>query len=318
MDAVLPSCIRFAAIAVLTLASHAAAALTFAPPSFTFPTTQFDEAVNGVVRLTNPTAHAFAVEFRLTNTSCSGGLGVPPQHCGEEIGEELGSYTVSGCASLGPGESCDVQVVFKPRAARRLHVRLQATGFIFSATADLIGTGTPKPLSAGSLLTVEYFRASSDTYFYTYLPNEIAALDAGTFEGWTRTGYSFLVEPQVTGTSTESVCRFYGNPAFGLTSHFFSVFEFECAALQSGSGAWIFESPSIFKAGVPALEDGACAGDALPILRLFNNRYPAAHRFMTRLSSTYFRLIVQDWAPEGYGPKGVAMCVAPQVISIYN
>lgn len=256
-----------------------------------------------------------SVVLELQSTSCPGTVGIPPPYCSDERSEDVRSYLVSGCTSLGPGESCDVQVTFKPRGSRQLHAKLRATGGIFSGTADLIGIGTPKPLSAGSLLTVEYFRASSDTYFYTYLPNEIAALDAGTIEGWTRTGYSFLVEPQIAGTSTDPVCRFYGNPAFGLTSHFFSVLEFECAALLSGSGAWIFESPSIFKAGVPAQEDGACAGNALPILRLFNNRYPAAHRFMTQIGTAYIKAIVAEWVPEGYGQKGVAMCVAPQVIS---
>jgi len=47
------------------------------------------------------------------------------------------------------------------------------------------------PLPANT--AIEFYHAAFDHYFITSLPAEIAALDAGTFTGWSRTGRGFSV-----------------------------------------------------------------------------------------------------------------------------
>ena len=59
---------------------------------------------------------------------------------------------------------------------------------------------------------VEYYNASLDHYFITWVTDEITKLDAGTeIKGWKRTGQEFntYVVPQ---TGTSAVCRATWNP----------------------------------------------------------------------------------------------------------
>src|SRR5262245_8904084 len=78
------------------------------------------------------------------------------------------------------------------------------------------------PLPANT--AIEYYHAVFDHYFITSLPAEIAALDAGTLTGWSRTGRGFSVltgaEPPI--FAPRPVCRFYIPPQHG-DSHFFSA-----------------------------------------------------------------------------------------------
>ena len=76
---------------------------------------------------------------------------------------------------------------------------------------------------------VEYYNASLDHYFITWVPSEIAKLDAGTaIKGWARTGRTFkaFATPQ---PGTTPVCRYYIPPASG-NSHFFGRDPAECIA----------------------------------------------------------------------------------------
>src|SRR5205823_1287072 len=76
---------------------------------------------------------------------------------------------------------------------------------------------------------VEFYNASLDHYFMTWMPREIAKLDAGTeIKGWVRTGYSFKVYTTQQATSVP-VCRYYIPPELG-DSHFFGRDVTECAA----------------------------------------------------------------------------------------
>ena len=80
--------------------------------------------------------------------------------------------------------------------------------------------------SAVAVDVVEYYNASLDHYFITWVPAEIANLDSGTTKGWTRTGQSFQTStsPQ---HGTSPVCRFYIPPGLG-DSHFFGRGTTEC------------------------------------------------------------------------------------------
>ena len=93
--------------------------------------------------------------------------------------------------------------------------------------------GGPALARAASVDAVEYYNAGLDHYFVTALPNEIAALDAGMFVGWQRTGLAFKVAAAGdTLPGSTPVCRFYGRPEAGLDSHFYSASPAECAAVQ--------------------------------------------------------------------------------------
>jgi len=64
---------------------------------------------------------------------------------------------------------------------------------------------------------IEYFHNGYGHYFVTATPQEIAALDAGTLPGWTRTGESF--EVLAVGASWASnVCRFWSGQTFAPKS----------------------------------------------------------------------------------------------------
>jgi hypothetical protein len=80
---------------------------------------------------------------------------------------------------------------------------------------------------------IEYYHAAFDHYFITSLPAEIAALDAGTLTGWSRTGRGFSVFPALppAPVAAAPVCRFYIPPQHG-DSHFFSASAAECAAIR--------------------------------------------------------------------------------------
>ena len=104
--------------------------------------------------------------------------------------------------------------------------RLPSTNFIrliavaFALTAVLA--------RAGDL--VEYYHGALDHYFITGDANEIRALDSGVHRGWARTGRTLQVfDPGDSRLSNSvPVCRFYGNPARGLDSHFYSATPQEC------------------------------------------------------------------------------------------
>ena len=74
-------------------------------------------------------------------------------------------------------------------------------------TATMSSGAAPIPVAV-----FEFYNPSLDHYFITWMPNEIAILDAGTpIKGWVRTGYSFkaYTTPQA---DTSPVCRYYIPP----------------------------------------------------------------------------------------------------------
>ena len=161
----------------------------------------------------------------------------------------------------------------------------------------------PAPSRAAS--AVEYHHAGFDHYFVTVEPGEIAALDSGRFEGWTRTGFTFNTSgaPE---SSAQPVCRFFG--AFGaLSSHFYTPFTAECASTLADPH-WTLESSATFYVAVPAA-DGACGTGLVPVYRLYNDGRGGApnHRYTTD-PAVRARMIAEGWVPEGIGPDAVQMC----------
>ena len=152
---------------------------------------------------------------------------------------------------------------------------------------------------------IEYYEAAFDHYFMTSLPNEIEALDAGTFPGWARTGQSFAVYPSAT-PGAERVCRFF-NDQIVPSSHFYSADPNECLFTQNQPGwTWQLEGIVAYVA-VPDLA-GSCPADSVPVYRLYNNAKGGApnHRY-TASDTVRAQMLAQGWVAEGYG-EGVVMC----------
>ncbi|MCC7116834.1 MAG: hypothetical protein IT520_20855 [Burkholderiales bacterium] len=176
-----------------------------------------------------------------------------------------------------------------------------------SARAVAPGTG------GGSRDAIEYRRADVDHYFVTADAAEIAALDAGAFAGWARTGERFAVEAPGTraGERRSPVCRYYGSAQAGIDSHFYSASPDECrAVLERHAGAWTLESPEVFVVALPDPADGACPVGTAPLWRVFNGRRDVNHRYTTS-AAVRASMLAAGWTAEGYGPDAVAMCVPP-------
>jgi len=161
----------------------------------------------------------------------------------------------------------------------------------------------------GTNVAVEYYYGPWNHYFMTSLSTEIAALDAGVFPGWQRTGESFAVYPDGTA-QTRSMCRFFSGQSFApKSSHFYTPYQLECSYVQrQWFLAWGFEGNV-----TPAqLADtfGNCPVGARPLYRLYNNGQGGApnHRYTTSLT-TRAAMISQGWIPEGAGTIGVIACV---------
>ncbi|MBK7334122.1 MAG: hypothetical protein IPI87_18110 [Betaproteobacteria bacterium] len=160
---------------------------------------------------------------------------------------------------------------------------------------------------------VEFYNAGFDHYFLTADPAEIAALDGGTFAGWTRTGQGFTAYAagSYNGGTVRPVCRFYGLPSAGLDSHFYSASPAECFEVDQRFGAeWRIESDNVFQVDLPDTVTGVCAGGTIPVYRMFNGRPDVNHRYTT---SAAIRATMEaaGWIREGYGPGATIMCALP-------
>jgi len=95
-------------------------------------------------------------------------------------------------------------------------------------------------LVAASLAAVKYFHRDYGHYFVTALPPKIAALDAGLFFGWSRTGLAFDVLA-VDEAGSANVCRFWSGRTFApKSSHFYTPFAWECAIVKRNTD-WVYE-----------------------------------------------------------------------------
>jgi hypothetical protein len=166
--------------------------------------------------------------------------------------------------------------------------------------------------SANRITAVEYYYPTLDHYFLTSNPIEINKLDTGGFPGWVRTGQRIGVVTSGDAASTaSSVCRFYGNPAKGLDSHFYSASTDECAAIIAKyPDAWLLESPNVFRSYLPDLTNGVCPINLTPVYRLYNNRADVNHRYTTSTDIKQ-QMIGAGWIPEGVGPTAVVWCAVP-------
>jgi hypothetical protein len=186
------------------------------------------------------------------------------------------------------------------------------TRFRDSAFAALIVALALTCSPARAVEVVEYYHAGLDHFFVTNLTEEKRALDSVTFTGWVRTGQTFQVFNAGDARLANSipVCRFYGNPARGLDSHFYSASPAECAEVQQRfPDDWLLEADALFRIhGVN--ENGTCPANTLPVYRLYNGRSDVNHRYTTD-AGTADAMLAKGYTIEGIGtPRPVLFCAA--------
>lgn len=223
------------------------------------------------------------------------------------------SGTVGGCSELLSTRALAVTTAAPAPAVTAAPYTPPTT-----AAASTAATQSPAPAveqtcrAAQSLrvaTAVEYYHRDYDHYFVTSLPAEIAALDAGTFAGWSRTGLSFDVLP-LDATGAAGVCRFWSGQTFVTkSSHFYTPFADECEIVK-GNHDWTFEG-SVFAIPLPDAV-GACGAATLPVYRLYNDGQGGApnHRYTT-WPDTRAEMIARGWIPEGAGIGVIACAPAP-------
>lgn len=156
--------------------------------------------------------------------------------------------------------------------------------------------------AASTVDVIEFYNATLDHYFVTTSTQEAADLDNGVHVGWKRTGLTFLaIKAGETVAGSVSICRFYGSPAKGLDSHFYSASAAECAAVQAQfPDSWLLESQEVFRAFPVDPNTGKCPAAAESIFRLWNKRSDVNHRY-TDQTTVYQQMIAKGYVAEGDG-----------------
>jgi hypothetical protein len=170
-----------------------------------------------------------------------------------------------------------------------------------------IGNLPPPPPSPPVAVAVEYYNAAWNFYFVTAFPDEIAALDAGAFDGaWQRTGETFNVWPQPVAGSL-ATCRFFSDFFAPRSTHFYTPYPQECASLKT-SPAWSYESIAFYVQPTDAV--GSCGPGTVVLFRLYNDGMGGApnHRYTTSVA-TLNDMLAAHWVFEGNGITKAFACV---------
>jgi len=185
-----------------------------------------------------------------------------------------------------------------------------ATNFA-GQTASVGGTAAPPP-PPQTAQAVEYYYRDWDYYFVTSNTGEVASLDQGVpdYRGgvWTRTGLTFNVWPQQSGTASPT-CRFFSTSFAPKSSHFYTPFPDECATVKQNPN-WQFENIAFYIQQADA--NGNCPSGTIPLYRVYNNGEGGApnHRYTTSLAVAN-QMVAQGWVFEGNGNPPVFACVPP-------
>ena len=157
---------------------------------------------------------------------------------------------------------------------------------------------------------VEFHNARTDHYFMTLEGAESTAIDQGLAgAGWSRTGVAFSVfaDERAEPFSVQPACRFYGTPGIGPDSHFYTLDQRECTAVQKDPG-WTLETTTAFAATTPQVVNvsagnqyGLDCGIQQPVYRFYNNRFAqndSNHRYVSD-PGIYQTMVSQGWKLEG-------------------
>ena len=107
------------------------------------------------------------------------------------------------------------------------------------------GETTPPAPPPPTTPVVEYFHSGFGHYFITSFDADIAALDSGRFQGWSRTGRSFKAYVS-NGGSQRTVCRFFTEAFAPKSSHFYTSSSAECNLLRNESRDWKYEADAFY------------------------------------------------------------------------
>jgi len=219
---------------------------------------------------------------------------------------------VDGCrpgTAVPPGAACTLELDATRPAPAPVAARLTLVSGDGPYELALAVTGTaaaPAPPAAGPPVgVVEYYHDGLDHYFMTWLPEEIARLDAETgTNAWKRTGQTFRAYAAA-APGASPACRFYIPPANG-DSHFFGRDTAECEAVRRAHPDFVLESPTFMALYVSA--GGACPAGTRPLYRVFNGRADTNHRYVID-RAIRDRMVADGWIAEGDGPDVIVACV---------
>ena len=199
-------------------------------------------------------------------------------------------------------------IPFDPTAMARFIRMDQVTG----GREDhmIVDVHVPFANKNGETTALEFYNTILGHYFMAAGADEIAAIQSGSAgPGWQLTGQSFKVWPSMPPDTAFSavapVCRFYGVPAGGPNSHFFTAQADECALVKR-NGGWYYEGIGFYIR--PVDSGGGCPAGYLSVERAYNRgaaRNDSNHRFTTS-ESTFRAMGAQGWAKEG-----TVMCARP-------
>jgi hypothetical protein len=175
----------------------------------------------------------------------------------------------------------------------------------------VVDVHVPFPLAPDDALAVEFYNTGLGHYFMATGAGEIdSILKGGAGPGWELTGEAFKAFPQMPANSlvpVSPVCRFYGVPAGGPNSHFFTAEASECEQVKR-NGGWYYEGIGFYIAPASPAVIGACPFGMLQVNRAYNNgfaRNDSNHRFSTSDST------MAEMARKGWTVEGTVMCTRP-------
>jgi hypothetical protein len=147
-------------------------------------------------------------------------------------------------------------------------------------------------------------------YFVTAGAEEIAALDAGSFDAvWQRTGEAFNIW---TDAADELVpmCRFFSTGFGSKSAHLFTPDPAACASLEAGT-EWQYEGVA-FYVQLP-VADGVCPGGSLPLYRGYNKDMGGApnYRFTTSFIVIY-EMQNEGWSFDNNGDVLIPFACVPR------
>ncbi len=154
---------------------------------------------------------------------------------------------------------------------------------------------------------VEYHHAGLGRYFITWIPEEIAALDAQAGpRGWVRTGETFRGFDLPT-RERWPLCRFYIPPELG-NAHFVGFGPAECEAAERLNPRYLREArDDPVYLGRP--QDGRCPAGTRAVYRLRGGDAAQGQRFATS-AAIRDAMLARGWIAEGPKANTATMCAA--------
>lgn len=163
----------------------------------------------------------------------------------------------------------------------------------------------PPPLP-NAARAIEFYNTTLKHYFMAAGADEIANIRGGREgPGWVEPGQSFKVFTSPPDSSIAPVCRFYGVPAGGPNSHFFTASATECDNVKHSMG-WYYEGIGFYILPLPS--NGQCPAGFLSVNRAYNQgaaKNDSNHRFTTSDST------IRDMGRNGWIVEGTVMCALP-------